>query len=69
MIYFFKEYIAKVNSKETNGNEATNHKNVEDSDKAEDMVQCTTCQVHLPRSEAFLVANEFFCSKAHIKNK
>ena len=69
VIYFFKEYIAKVNSKETNDNQATNHKNVEDSDKTEDMVQCTTCQVHLPRSEAFLVANEFYCSRAHIKTK
>lgn len=69
VIYFFKEYITKTNSKETSGNEPTNHKNVEDGNKTEDMVQCTTCQVHLPRSEAFLVANKFYCSKAHIKNK
>lgn len=69
VIYFFKEYITKTNSKETSGNEPTNQKNVEDGNKTEDMVQCATCQVHLPRSEAFLVANKFYCSKAHIKNK
>ena len=69
VIYFFKEYITKTNSKETRGNEPTNQKNVEDGNKTEDMVQCATCQVHLPRSEAFLVANKFYCSKAHIKNK
>jgi len=32
----------------------------------ESMVQCTSCAVHLPRSEAFLVNGNFYCSKAHI---
>lgn len=32
----------------------------------EDMVQCTSCKVHLPRSEAFLVNGDFYCTKAHI---
>lgn len=36
---------------------------------AENMVQCTACQVHLPRSEAFLVEGKFYCSKAHIEHK
>lgn len=35
---------------------------------AENMVQCATCKVHLPRSEAFLVNSNFYCSKAHIPN-
>lgn len=35
----------------------------------ENMVQCTTCHVHLPRSEAFLVNGNFYCSRAHIENK
>ena len=35
----------------------------------EDMVKCATCAVHLPRSEAFLVRGDFYCSKAHIKQK
>ncbi|MEI8117586.1 MAG: PP0621 family protein [Methylophilaceae bacterium] len=38
-------------------------------DKAEDMVQCVTCAVHLPRSEAFLVKGKFYCSQTHISNK
>lgn len=32
----------------------------------ESMVQCASCAVHLPRSEAFLVNGDFYCSKAHI---
>ncbi|MDO9389210.1 MAG: PP0621 family protein [Methylotenera sp.] len=36
--------------------------------EAENMVQCATCKVHLPRSEAFLVNSNFYCSKAHIPN-
>ena len=35
----------------------------------EDMVMCATCAVHIPRSEAFLVRGDFYCSKAHIKQK
>ncbi len=32
----------------------------------ESMVQCASCAVHLPRSEAFMVNSVFYCSKAHI---
>ncbi|MDI1363048.1 PP0621 family protein [Methylotenera sp.] len=32
----------------------------------ENMVQCASCAVHLPRSEAFLVNGDFYCSKAHL---
>lgn len=39
-----------------------------DSASFENMVQCEQCQVHLPRSEAFLVNGKFYCSKAHIKS-
>ncbi|WP_047552366.1 PP0621 family protein [Methylotenera sp. G11] len=35
----------------------------------ENMVQCTTCHVHLPRSEAFLVNGKFYCSQAHIEDQ
>jgi hypothetical protein len=38
-------------------------------DKAEDMVQCATCAVHLPRSEAFLVKGKFYCCQSHIVNQ
>lgn len=39
------------------------------SHHAENMVQCSACQVHLPRSEAFLVEGKFYCSQAHIDHK
>jgi len=44
-------------------------RNQSDEGHVENMVQCTTCHVHLPRSEAFLVDGNFYCSKAHIENK
>ncbi len=36
------------------------------SHAAEDMVQCSHCAVHLPKSEAFLVNGKIYCSKDHI---
>lgn len=35
----------------------------------ESMVQCAHCHVHLPRSEAFLIAGEFYCSQTHYDDK
>jgi uncharacterized protein len=35
----------------------------------QNMVQCCTCQIHLPRSEAFMVEGRFYCSHAHIQRK
>jgi len=40
-----------------------------DDSSIENMVQCAACQVHLPRSDAFLVDGNFYCCKAHIANK
>lgn len=31
----------------------------------EDMVRCTVCGVHLPRSESFTSSGRFFCSDEH----
>ena len=31
----------------------------------EDMVQCTQCGVHLPRSESITTQGDFFCSAEH----
>jgi uncharacterized protein len=31
----------------------------------EDMVRCTQCGVHLPKSEATLADGKFFCGEAH----
>ena len=38
------------------------------NDETEDMVQCATCEIHLPRSEAFLVKGKFYCCQTHIVN-
>ena len=32
---------------------------------AEDMVRCSQCGVHLPKSESILAGGQFFCSEAH----
>lgn len=31
----------------------------------EDMVRCSYCGVHLPRSEAIMAGGKFYCSDAH----
>lgn len=44
-------------------------KNAEDmgnTENTENMVKCAHCGVHLPVSEAFLVKDVFYCSKAHL---
>ncbi len=33
--------------------------------RAEDMVRCAECGVHLPKSESFLVGGKYYCSEAH----
>jgi uncharacterized protein len=32
---------------------------------SEDMVRCSHCGVHLPKSESILAGGDFFCSDAH----
>ena len=34
---------------------------------AEDMVRCTHCGVHLPRSEGHLGNGKIFCSEEHLR--
>ncbi len=34
---------------------------------AEDMVRCTHCGVHLPRSESHMKDEKFFCSEEHLR--
>lgn len=36
-----------------------------DPSKAEDMVRCTVCGVHLPRSESITSRGKFFCTDEH----
>ncbi|MEK9825969.1 MAG: PP0621 family protein [Methylotenera sp.] len=47
----------------------SDRKHAENQGQAETMVQCCTCQIHLPRSEAFMVEGRFYCSHAHIQRK
>jgi uncharacterized protein len=54
------QYSSKNDDKELKKNTPSKEQEIED------MVQCTSCKVHLPRSEAFLVNGDFYCSKAHI---
>jgi uncharacterized protein len=32
---------------------------------SEDMVRCSQCGVHLPKSESILAGGKFFCCEAH----
>lgn len=62
-----KRMLANTNSAKPDGDEANPQNN--ERQNSESMVQCTDCQVHLPRSEAFLVEGKFYCSQAHIDHK
>jgi uncharacterized protein len=36
-----------------------------EAEVSEDMVRCSLCGVHLPKSESILSGGDFFCSDAH----
>lgn len=61
-------YIFKRNANQHRTTKSSDKK-VNTPENIEDMVQCTNCAVHLPRSEAFLVNGNFYCSRAHIQQK
>ncbi|NOU41170.1 MAG: hypothetical protein HOO85_07875 [Methylotenera sp.] len=70
-IYVLKRVVNQSNSQPSNtpAPSDTGAENPEtENPETENMVQCATCKVHLPRSEAFLVNSNFYCSKAHIPN-
>jgi len=64
-------YLLIVAFKRSNVGTKNDDKNIKKDTPAkeqeiENMVQCASCAVHLPRSEAFLVNGDFYCSKAHL---
>ncbi|PKO47221.1 MAG: hypothetical protein CVU29_03430 [Betaproteobacteria bacterium HGW-Betaproteobacteria-22] len=67
-IYLIRQSL-KSNQTPAPGNRSesgANHSNTENPE-IENMVQCASCHIHLPRSEAFLVNGKFYCSKQHIR--
>ena len=66
IVYFVKRYLGQKNP-----DEKTSVDNAPQPDPvaSEDMVQCATCQVHIARSEAFLVKQCFYCCTAHAPKK
>lgn len=65
-IYVLKRVVNQSNSQPSNTPAPSDTE--AENPESENMVQCATCKVHLPRSEAFLVNSNFYCSKAHIPN-
>lgn len=37
--------------------------------RAEDMVRCAECGVHLPKNESYFVGGQYYCSEAHSRAK
>lgn len=66
-IYLIKRLINPAAKHGEHSPDSGQGKNPQES--AENMVQCATCHVHLPRSEAFLVNGHFYCCQEHIENK
>jgi Na+-transporting methylmalonyl-CoA/oxaloacetate decarboxylase gamma subunit len=67
IVYFVKRYLGKKNPDEKTS--ADNAQQQSEHLASEDMVQCATCQVHIARSEAFLVKQRFYCCTAHVPKK
>ena len=63
VIYLFKQYLRQSHTTQSNTAKTA------DKENAEDMVKCAACAVHLPRSEALLINDSFYCCKAHIPKK
>lgn len=36
--------------------------------RAEDMVRCVECGVHLPKNESYFVGGKYYCSEAHSRS-
>lgn len=62
LIQIFKRWAANKNSasSEQQQNSATN---------STSMVQCKTCQLHIPENEALQKDGEYYCSQAHLDGK
>ncbi len=67
IVYFVKRYLGKKNPVEKTSADSTTQP--PEHLASEDMVQCATCQVHIARSEAFLVKQRFYCCTAHAPKK
>jgi Na+-transporting methylmalonyl-CoA/oxaloacetate decarboxylase gamma subunit len=67
IVYLIKRTFSHAAKNPEHPNAAEDKK--EAQQPIENMVQCATCRVHLPRSEAFMVNGSFYCSQAHIENK
>jgi len=75
VVYIFKRNVAQSDIPKNTQEKTAGAESIESETKManeveiESMVQCVTCAVHLPRSEAFLVNGKIYCCKAHIQNK
>lgn len=70
IIYVIKRGLRQPDAPQTEEKKSENYsEHKSQNNEVEDMVQCTHCAIHLPRSEAFLVDGKIYCSRAHIQNK
>lgn len=61
VIQIFKRWAA-------NKNAASSVKRAQQDGQTK-MVQCKTCQLHIPENEALQRDGEFYCSQEHLDNK
>ena len=58
LIQIFKRWAANKNSASS-----------EQQQSSTTMVQCKTCQLHIPENEALQKDGEYYCSQAHLDGK
>lgn len=69
VIWFAISIFKKVISQPKKHASDKTSKDIIQENETENMVQCASCAVHLPRSEAYLVDGNFYCCQVHIKTK
>ena len=51
--------------KNTSSSRTKNQRDTTTSKKAEDIIPCAHCGLHIPKSESLIANNQYFCSDAH----
>lgn len=60
IIHFIKRYLRQ---------HAADNAAAKNPAQAVAMVKCEVCNVHLPRAEAYVKNDKFYCSQAHLPEK
>lgn len=67
LAYFFARFVLNTLIEARKNNLKDKQTQEPKSDKAEAMVRCAHCGVHLPQGEAYFSGEHTFCSEGHLE--